>query len=366
MKNILFCSPRGSVGGICRWTDNILAYAETSGSNDLKLSWYYSDIPEMALDKRSIIKRLISGIKVYMPFIRGLKKKIKKEHFDVAHFSTSGSISFARDFLALKMCRKANISTALHFHFGRMAQVLVTNSLEKKLFNFCIPYTSKYVAMDEETYKALLAYGCKNVHLVPNPLSLQVEAAINNLPKQQRNEKEIVYAGHVLRTKGVFELVEACRNIQGIKLEILGQCSSEICNALIEHAGPQASEWLNIRGNCSMAEVLNAMKHCAVFVLPSYSEGFPNVIIEAMACGAPIVATSVGAIPQMLSSVGNGNCGIVVPPHDAESLRMALIGMIENRKEAEEMGRNAVSKVYNSYSMDKVWAKLKNVWLDNE
>lgn len=366
MKNILFCSPRGSVGGICRWTDNILSYAESENLSELRLDWYYSAVPEMKVGRQTMFKRIYSGLKVYLPFINGLKQKIKVQHYDVAHFSTSGSISFVRDYLALKMCRKANISTVLHFHFGRMAEVLSTNSFEKKLFDYCIPYISKYVTMDEKSYKALLAYGCKNVYLVPNPLSPQVEEAINLLPHQQRSEKEIVYAGHVLRTKGVCELVEACRNIRGIKLDILGQCSSEIRNELINLAGPRATEWLNIRGNCSMAEVISAMKYCAVFVLPSYSEGFPNVIIEAMACGAPIVATSVGAIPQMLSSEGNGNCGIVVPPQNSESLRMALSRMIVNRKEAEEMGRNAVSKVHNFYSMDKVWSELKKVWLDKE
>ena len=57
-----------------------------------------------------------------------------------------------------------------------------------------------------------------------------------------------------------------------------------------------------------------------VFVLPSYTEGFPNVIIEAMAMGKPIIATSVGAIPEMLDE----GCGVVVPPKDADSLQKAL------------------------------------------
>lgn len=364
MKNILFCSPRGSVGGICRWTDNILDYAETTDSSELKLTWYYSAIPEMTLGRRSIFTRLFSGMKVYLPFVRGIKKKIKAGHYDMAHFSTSGSISFVRDYLALKMCRRAGIPTALHFHFGRMAQILAANSLERKLFELCVPYISKFVAMDETTYTALKDYGCKIVHLVPNPLSRWVEKVIEELAKIERSHDTIVYAGHVLRSKGVFELVEACKTIPGIRLEILGMCTPEIRSALLNAAGPNALEWLNIRGNCSMDQVLEAMKLCAVFVLPSYSEGFPNVIIEAMACGAPIVATSVGAIPQMLSLDGKRQCGIIVPPQDSEHLREAVLRVIKNRNEAEEMGRNACAKVHNYYSMDKVWSELKKVWLD--
>lgn len=365
MKNILFCSPRGSVGGICKWTDNILDYAERVASSDLQLTWYYTDVPEMALGNRSLLKRLYFGLKVYLPFVKGLKKQIKGgQKYDMAHFSTSGSISFARDYFALKMCRKAGIPTALHFHFGRMAQVLSAKSLENRLFKFCIPYISKFVAMDEETYKALLDYGCKNVHLVPNPLSPQVEKIIEELPEVERSHDTVVFAGHVLKGKGVVELVEACRNIPGIKLEILGMSTPEMRAELLEAAGPDASEWLNIRGNCTMNQVLEAMKRCAVFVLPSYSEGFPNVIIEAMACGAPIVATSVGAMPQMLSSEGDGRCGIIIPPQDSESLHDALLKLLQNRESAIEMGRQASAKVRNSYSMDKVWSDLKNIWLN--
>ena len=364
MKNILFCSPRGSVCGICKWTDNILYYVATETYSDLKLTWYYTNVPEMALGNRSLLKRLYSGLKVYLPFVRGLKKKLREgEKYDMAHFSTSGSISFARDYLALKMCRKAGISTALHFHFGRMAQVLSSNSLERKLFELCVPYVSKFVAMDDETYKALLDYGCKKVHIVPNPLSPQVEAAIKELPDVERLHYTVVFAGHVLKTKGVFELVEACKTLPGIKLEILGMCTPEMRAELLEVAGPDASAWLDIRGNCTMNQVLEAMKRCAVFVLPSYSEGFPNVIIEAMACGAPIVATSVGAIPQMLSSEGNGQCGIIIPPQDSESLHDALLKLLHNRETAIVMGRNASDKVHNSYSMNKVWSDLKEIWL---
>lgn len=364
MKNILFCSPRGSVGGICHWTDNILSYAESVNASDMKLIWFYSKVPKRGNDRQSLIWRIYSGLKAYLPFIKGLKRKIMEHHFDIAHFSTSGSISFARDYLALKMCRKANIQTVLHFHFGRMPYVLASNTLEKKLFDICIPYISKFVAIDEDTFNALVTYGCKNVHLVPNPLSPQVETIINELPVLKRSEDTIVYAGHVLRAKGVFELVGACKNIPGIKLEILGQCSSEIRAELFKSAGSEALKWLIIRGNCSMQQVIEAMKRCAVFVLPSYTEGFPNVIIEAMACETPIVATSVGAIPQMLACDNEIKCGVIVPPRNSNELQNAIQRVLTDSEFATEIRMNAYKKVHSLYSMENIWAKLKNIWLN--
>lgn len=362
MKEILFCSPRGRVGGICRWTDNILAYAEDAGDEDVSLSWYYTEVPPMALGHRSAVRRLLDGVRTYLPFISGLRGVLRSKRYDMAHFSTSGGISFSRDYLALRLCRKKGLRTALHFHFGRMPQVLKSSSLERRLFDMCLPYIDEIVTMDRATCDALVEYGCANVHYVPNPLSQSVEKMIESSGEQGRTAELVVYAGHVLATKGVFELVEACRDIGGVKLVLMGQCTDEMRQELLRLGGVDAEKWLEIPGNCSLKEVIAAMKRCAVFVLPSYSEGFPNVIIEAMACAAPIVATSVGAIPQMLATFEGRPCGITVAPQNVPELKAAIEKVISEPAASLRMGHNACLKVHDNYAMPRIWAELKKIW----
>lgn len=82
------------------------------------------------------------------------------------------------------------------------------------------------------------------------------------------------------------------------------------------------------------------MLKCTVFVLPTYTEGFPNVVLESMACGCPIVATSVGAIPEML----DGGAGIVIEPRNVEQLRDAVAWVLENPERAAEMGAQAAGE----------------------
>lgn len=367
MFNILFCSPKSTTGGISQWTQNILSYREAVGHEEVCLDWFYPT-GNGTKDKKltSTVPfpvRLYRGIKSYLPFVLAVKKRIKGGNYDVMHLSTSGSVSFIKDYFTLKASKAKGIKTAVHFHFGRMRDVLSSDSFEKHLFDKCKPYIDSFIAMDENTYNALLEYGCKNVYLVPNPLSPAIESMINALGERPREKGKVVFAGHVVKGKGVYELVEACRSIPDVSLEILGQCTPVTKAELISLAG-ENPKWLNIRGNCSLDQVLEAMMTCSVFVLPSYSEGFPNVIIEAMACGAPIVATSVGAIRQMLSS-GNGvDCGVIVSPRKSDELRSGIEKVLSDTSFADEIGRKAFEKVHNSYSMPIIWAKLKKIWLN--
>ena len=358
---VLLCSPRGIPGGICQWTENILAYASEI-VDGTQLRWFYSDLMDSGFNSNSFLKRAVRGLKNYIPFIRGLRRMLAVESFDVAHFSTSGSISFLRDYLALRECRKHNIRTVLHLHFGRLPQVLKGNSLEKRLFDMCRPLVSCFIAIDDPTNRALVEYGCDNVEFVPNPLSPTVERLIAENDAVGRKKRTVLYAGHVLRTKGVFELVEACRQIDNIHLDIMGKCTEATRLELLSAAGDNADAWLTIHGNRELKDVIAAMKSCAVFTLPSYSEGFPNVIIESMACGCPIVATSVGAIPQMLEDDENGKYGILIEPRNAKELHDAILSLIDNETIKNEMRGNVQTRVRERYNIQAVWNNMISIW----
>ncbi len=80
-----------------------------------------------------------------------------------------------------------------------------------------------------------------------------------------------------------------------------------------------------------------------ILVLPSLNEGMGKVLVEGMALGKPIVASSVGGIIDL---VKNGENGILVPPRDSEALGNAILQLIKNKNLAEELGKNGKARVY--------------------
>ena len=73
-----------------------------------------------------------------------------------------------------------------------------------------------------------------------------------------------------------------------------------------------------------------------LMVLPSLSEGRPNIILEAMACGIPVVATRVGGIPELIRE---GENGFLVPPNDAEALGKAILTVLKMKTPRDVLGK---------------------------
>jgi glycosyltransferase involved in cell wall biosynthesis len=88
-----------------------------------------------------------------------------------------------------------------------------------------------------------------------------------------------------------------------------------------------------------------------VVVLPSYREGLPICVLEAMAHGRPVVATAVGGIPQL---VEHGRTGLLVEPGDADALRAALERLLGDAELRRRMGRAARARVERTCSWERV------------
>ena len=357
---ILFCSPIKIVGGISRWTAHILNYYTENASKDIELVQYYSETKSNFSKKKNLLGRIYDGALGYWPMCREIKQILKKQQFDLIHLCTSASLSLLKDIVILKIAKKYGVRSVLHFHFGRIPQIFETQNWEYKLLRRVLGLADRVIVIDQRSYDTLLNAGYRHIENLPNPLT----PAVANIIEQNTIEVEarkIVFAGHVVPAKGVFELVRACKQIPNIKVNLLGSVTDEIKTQLEEEAGAN-HQWLNIMGEQPFETTIKEMMSTGAFVLPTYTEGFPNVIIESMACGCPIVTTDVGAIPEMLDIEHGANYGICVKPRQVKELREAIEKMLNDRTYALRCGMNAQNRVRELYSMPQVWNKMVDIW----
>jgi teichuronic acid biosynthesis glycosyltransferase TuaC len=148
----------------------------------------------------------------------------------------------------------------------------------------------------------------------------------------------IVFAGNLIESKGLGELMTAfiglAKSRPRARLAILGKgIYGETLAARAAEAGLR--DRVTLAGGQDAAGVAKWMRAADVFCLPSYSEGCPNVVVEALSSGRPVVATNVGGIPELV----NGNCGILVPPRNSDVLRGALEAALAKEWDQEEIAR---------------------------
>lgn len=149
----------------------------------------------------------------------------------------------------------------------------------------------------------------------------------------------IVYIGRMDTKKGLHELIDAAASLhpQRPKLHcyLVGEGPDR---GLIENAiqAKNATGYIHAMPACSFDDVAVWMAAADLVALPSYMEGCPNVVLEALACGRPVVATRVGGIPEIMSN----ECGRLVPPRDSVELTSALAYVLDASWDAVAISAN--------------------------
>lgn len=133
----------------------------------------------------------------------------------------------------------------------------------------------------------------------------------------------MVYVGRLIEAKGLRELIEATDALRqtkpSTKLVIIGEGAfKDQLKQMIQQRNLTAH--VQLTGGLLPGEIAKWLNAANLLTLPSWTEGYPNVLVEALACGCPVVATQVGGIPEIVHE----DCGLLCPPKQAQVLQLAL------------------------------------------
>lgn len=365
---VLLCSPCLSSpnivpGGINTWARYIISYCEKYDKQHVQLIPVSFDRQTLITDSYSFVKRVANGIKEQQKPVREAIQKMDSEKPDVMHLCSAGGLGLFRDYVLVKAAHKRGVKTAYHLHYGRVPELVIQNNWEWKLLSKIIRLCDVCIVMNRPCEKALKESGFKNISYLPNPLGMDVLNQIQaEAGKHERVARRLLFVGHVYKTKGVFELVEACSRIPQIELRIAGKYTDQMKADLEGIASKKENgAWLHFVGEIPHEKVIQEFYQADMFVFPSYTEGFPNVILEAMACGCPIVSSDVGAIPEMLDIDGE-DCGICFPPQNVEAVYRAVISLIDDAERKKLYSSRGIKRVNSLYAIPEVWQQLVSIW----
>lgn len=339
-------------GGITNWT--MIVHRSSSTCSDVQFLQLDTAVRWRALHDVAIWKRLlggsIQGLRDYAAFVTRLFKRP-----DVVHLTTSGGLGAVRDLLITGTARLCRIPVVYHIRFGRVPAIAASRTLEWRLLAQVIRMASAVVAITPATLETIAhSLPAARVEYVPNPVDC------SQLPPPASGDGDrrcALYLGCIVPGKGVEELVRAWARLGSTGWEMLlaGSGDPAYEQDLARRFAPRNLRFL---GELPHEKAMELMAHCDLFILPSHTEGFPNVILEAMALGKAIIATTVGAIPDMLA----GGCGLLIEPRDVDGLKGALRRLMQDDRLRSEYGRRARDKAWREYAADAVFARYCGIW----
>ena len=372
LPRVLMIAPTGEgVGGMICLCNDLLRELENQQLVDLRV--IDSAQRYRSYWDHSILSRLRGGLPAAFKLIFQLWMILFRFKPESVQIWSSGSLGIYRDLVLVGISRLMGSRVYVWFHHGRIPQLAGQNSFQWRLMRWVIRLTSGVQVLDRTSKVVLdLSFPPGKIRQFSNAISCSWAEDIRGRvisSKSVNTVTKLVFVGMILPTKGVSELVEACSQIQGINfdLEFVGPVEPAMKEHLVRIASIRNDgNWLSFLGALSRVESVERIAVADILVLPSYTEGFPIVILEAMACGVAIVATNVGAIPEMLMGEGGESTGLIVPPKDIESLRLALQRLLANPTERMQLAQAANRICLANYSMENLARQCTELWAGHQ
>ena len=300
-------------------------------------------------------KNKFSSLWVSIKAITELFFKLCSDHqIRIVHIHTPSYRSFWHTSHYLKLAKLFGKKVILHIHGGGFRDYYYTNPnwiktiLDKS--DCVIALTEKWREFFTETV------GCHKVEVVNNVID---EPVIKEI-KDSNGLLNILFLGFLVDKKGIFDLVDMIaehkNELNGkILLHIGGSGELDRLNNTINEF--HLEELVKYEGWVVSDKKNELLNLCDVFILPSYVEGLPISILEAMSYGKIVIATPVGGIPDLL----NDNNGYLIKPGDKDAMFSTVMDIIKNRTSAYNKALQAKASIADNLP-ENVANKLTKVY----
>ena len=279
----------------------------------------------------SKLKKLIKALTGYFSFA----VKIFRFKPDIVHIHSSFGPSFYRMQPFIYMARLAGVPIVNHCHGADFDTFYVKASAQKKkrireVYSKC----DRIIVLSDEWKERFLDIVDGDRLVVINNYCKPLDPErVRRLSDKRFSGKRVLFLGEIGRRKGGYDfadiIAKTAQKVPGVRFDICGDGATAdvaaIRKAVREKAdGTKVSFPGWVRGDRRQKE----LEHAAVFMLPSYQEGMPMAILDAMAYGLPVVSTNVGGIPKLVTE----GCGYLAEPGDTDAIADSIARLLLDKE----------------------------------
>jgi glycosyltransferase involved in cell wall biosynthesis len=280
----------------------------------------------------------------------------------LAHYAISSGWAMEKSLLLLRIARLFRARTLGHLHSGGFLDFWRTlPPWRKRLALKALSRLDGIVVLSQgwrEAFSKTVGIPRDKLFVVNNPIDAAFEEQALQIPiSRTQKSLTVLSLGAMCKDKGTIETLEAMRLLRGknVRLRMVGpEREPGIHRKVREFIGEHdLGEMITLEASAWGPDKLEAFREASIFILPSYFENFPLVLLEAAAAGHAIITTPVGAVPEFFT---HGESALFIEPKNARQLSNALSELISNvelrTRLAEASRRVFTSRLARSRIMD--------------
>lgn len=309
-------------------------------------------------------RSLLVGIGAQLSLLARIVTVIFRQRTQIVHIHTCAMFSFWRDIIHAVVLRLLGARVVWHIHDGSFIPFLANQPpVRGAIVRFALRRGSAVIVLSNVSLEGVRPLAKKvRWRVVSNGVPLPALTT-----RSPSDRMRILFLGNLTRRKGAFDLVDAvaaCR-AQGVECEVRlagGEVLPGQRDELLEYIRDQACDGLvTLLGSVTGPAKDEALASADALALPSYAEGLPMAILEGMAHALPVLATRIGAIPDVVT---DGKQGFLFDAGDVESLTEGMACLATDPTLRVQMGKAARETVEDSYSIDVMAEQITDLYRD--
>lgn len=350
-------------GGIQTWTQILLERGLPAPFEcelvDTRVTRRHQDIPA---------RLNWTEAKRFFGILAKVRQRLRSRRFSLMHLNVAPTyIAALRNLLTAMLARRAGVPCVVHIRgtFDPSVTRFVASRLYRFAYRIIFEGASAVIGLGQPSYRGVLELGNfekKTIPLLPNFVDF------GDVPLQPTRVTSrtatVLYSGRFTESKGIFTIIGVAEQLDDMRFVLVGDGPPASRAELLRQIAARGLEHrIEIHGPVTHRDVLEMAASSDVFLFPSSSstEGFPVSVAEAMAAGLPVVASPVGAIPEMID-VPQG--GFLVGADDVRGYVDALTQLRDAPDLRQRMGHHNRIKAKREYDFDVVVERLCAIYRD--